>query len=240
MLKIAMCDDNEYFLDELERLIRELSHELSSVLPIEVERFSDGSDLIAKIRNGSRFDLILLDWDMPILNGEKTGQAIRLIDQDCLIMFVTSFPEFALRAIRLTTFRYIIKDNLQNDLPEALYAAYDRQLFRQKLLSVKTSNSCVVYLKIRDIIYVEHRANKNMVFTKQGLYNIPSRTFFKNIETTLLEYGFVKSYKGVMVNTIEIQELQRTDLLMSNGMKVPMSRNYHKDVMVALHHQMER
>lgn len=84
MLKIAMCDDDVYFPDELERLTRELSHEISSVLQIEIERFSSGSDLVDKIRNGSRYALITLDWDMPILNGEATGRAIRLVDQDCL------------------------------------------------------------------------------------------------------------------------------------------------------------
>lgn len=141
MLKIAMCDDNEYFLEELERLTRELSHEISSVLQIEIERFSDGSDLVDKIRNGSRYALILLDWDMPILNGEATGRAIRLVDRDCLIIFITSFSEYALSATRLTTFRYIIKDCLQEDLPEALQSAYDKQLFDEKLLTVKTAQN---------------------------------------------------------------------------------------------------
>ena len=240
MLKIAMCDDNEYFLEELERLTRELSHEVSSVLQIEIDRFSDGSDLVDKIRNGSRYALIMSDWDMPILNGEETGQAIRLVDRDCLIIFITSFSEYALSATRLTTFRYIIKDCLQNDLPEVLQSAYDKQLFDEKLLTVKTAQNSVVYLKIMDIVHVEHRANENMIYTKQGQYSTHSRTFFRDNETTLLECGFVKPYKGILVNVREIQELQKTDLLMSNGKQVPMSRNYQKDVMVALHHQMER
>lgn len=91
-----------------------------------------------------------------------------------------------------------------------------------------------------DIVHVEHRANENMIYTKQGQYSTHSRTFFRDNETTLLECGFVKPYKGILVNVREIQELQKTDLLMSNGKQVPMSRNYQKDVMVALHHQMER
>lgn len=240
MLKIALCDDNAYFLDELEQLTRKISHEISSTLQIEIERFSDGSNLVDKIRNKTRYELIMLDWDMPVMNGKETGQAIRLIDQECLIIFVTSFPEHVLSATRLTTFRYIIKDSLQKDLPEALRSAYDKQIFNEKQVVVKTTQNIVVYLKISDIVHVEHCANENLISTKQGQYRSLSRTFFRDIEATLLECGFVKSYKGILVNIREIQELQRTELLLSNGKRLPMSRNYQKNVMVALHHHLER
>lgn len=235
-----MCDDNKYFLDELERLTGELSREISSVLQFEIDRFSDGFDLMVKIRNGSRYDLIMLDWDMPIINGEATGQAIRLVDRDCLIVFITCFAEYALRATRLTTFRYILKDCLKKDLPEALQSAYDKQLFDKKMLTVKIAHNNLVYLRIKDIVHVEHRANETLISCKQAQYISPSRTFFREIEATLRGCGFVKPFKGILVNVREIKELQKIDLLMSNGKKIPLSRNYQKDVMVALHQQMVR
>ena len=98
----------------------------------------------------------------------------------------------------------------------------------------------MVYLKIMDIIFIENRADRNMIYTKRGQYRSPSRTFLKDHEASLLECGFVKPYKGILVNIREIQELQKTELLLTDGKRVPMSRNYQKDVMAALHQQLER
>ncbi len=237
MLKIAMCDSNELFLNDLMQITKNLFYQISSDLDIEVTQYLNGSNLINDIFNGYCYDLITLEWLMPTLDGESTAQAIRRVDQNCLIIFITAFTDYALRATRLTTFRYITKDHLQTDLAEALQAAYNKILETDKKISIKTSQNNLMNLKILEIFYIEHRMGENKIRTKSNMYFTRRRSFLQEIEATLTENGFTKPYRGILVNVREIREVLQTELVLSNGDRIPISRRYKRAVKLALRHR---
>ena len=90
MLRIAICDDNIHFLEQIHRLTQAALMRLDDSLEPMIETYDDGVHLVEKIHDGSRYDIVLLDWDMPILGGEATGQALRVLDNECLIIFITA------------------------------------------------------------------------------------------------------------------------------------------------------
>ena len=169
MLRIAICDDNIPFLDQIHQLTQSALMRLDDSLEPMIETYDDGVHLVEKIHDGSRYDIVLLDWDMPILGGEATGQALRELDNECLIIFITAFADFALKAYRLTTFRYILKENIEQELPEALRAALKKQHRDEQFLLVKTDQNTLVQIRLSDLYYAEYK-NRQIIFsTKQGL-----------------------------------------------------------------------
>jgi DNA-binding LytR/AlgR family response regulator len=238
-MRIAICDDEEFFLNYITEQTKALIGPLLAPEQAEIDCFADGSLLMARYEAGSRYDLVLLDWDMPILNGEATGQAIRQLDNDCLIIFITGYAEYALKAFRLTTFRYVLKGRIAEDLPEALRAAFKKQAGSDKRLIVKTEQNSLVQLRIADIYYVEHLARQNILHAHDGLYYSPARTPLVEFEDSLLANGFVKSHKAFLVNIEKIRQVRRSDILLSNGESVPMSRNFQKPVMMAVVEQIK-
>ncbi len=148
MLRLALCDDDINFLEILKELTNSISASIGNGLGVEIKCFSDGRFLIDDLLNGARYDLIMLDWDMPGMNGEETGKEIRALDSDCLIIFVTAFSNYAIKASKLTMFRYITKDRLTNELPEALLATYDKQLFNKKTIQIKETNKSTHLIRV--------------------------------------------------------------------------------------------
>src|SRR5665647_1826840 len=171
MLRIAICDDNIHFLEQIHRLTQTALMRLDDSLKPMIDTYNDGVHLVNKIRDGSRYDIVLLDWDMPILGGEATGQALRVLDNECLIIFITAYADFALKAYHLTTFRYILKENIEKELPEALRAALKKQHRDEHFLLVKTDQNTLVQIRLSELYCAEYK-NRHIIFsTKQGGYH---------------------------------------------------------------------
>ena len=59
MIKIAICDDDKIFCDEIEEAINNYERTISSAISIEI--FYSGEALIEYISDGNVLDLIFLD-----------------------------------------------------------------------------------------------------------------------------------------------------------------------------------
>ena len=86
MLHIAICDDEQSFVDHLNGLIRQYAVENSE--EIKVTPFYDGLDLIEKY--DPTIDLIFLDIQMKLVDGLRTAEKIRQKDEKVGIIFLTS------------------------------------------------------------------------------------------------------------------------------------------------------
>ena len=74
MIRIAIVEDEPQYSRQLEGFVRDFSRE--SGLAMEVTAYSDGDELVERYR--AQFDIILLDVEMPFLDGmtahaDKTG-----------------------------------------------------------------------------------------------------------------------------------------------------------------------
>lgn len=76
--RVLLVEDNE--------LNREISHELLTSEGFEVEEADDGDVAIEKVKNSAPgyFDLVLMDVQMPRMNGYDAARAIRALDDKSL------------------------------------------------------------------------------------------------------------------------------------------------------------
>lgn len=92
-MRVAIVEDEKTFarelLDNLDRFAKE-QH-----IVMDVRWFSDGLQLIGDYK--PEWDLILLDIDMPGMDGITTAHAIRGQDKAVLIMFVTNLAQYAIK-----------------------------------------------------------------------------------------------------------------------------------------------
>lgn len=89
MINIAICDDMPIICEILECMIHE--YESQNDILFNVKVFESGEDLIENIRQcHTHFHLIFLDNHMKRLTGIETASYIRIYDESCQIVFVTS------------------------------------------------------------------------------------------------------------------------------------------------------
>ena len=140
-MKIAICDDESGFLEEVKNKIYEYAN--SHNWEPAVETFTSGEELTLL---NEKFDLIILDYQMEGLTGLETAERLRQ-GKNCLtcIIFLTSYPEIAIPAYSVDTYRFVVK----NTLYAGLFKALDDFRAIQRLdydISIKSEGELVTLL----------------------------------------------------------------------------------------------
>lgn len=99
-VKIAICDDQQVFIDRLKNLI--------SYEEAEIYVFNSGDKLLMSDIN---FDIILLDIEMPGTDGLSVAAKLYQRNRKALLLFITSYEKILKIVIENTSPYVEIKDN---------------------------------------------------------------------------------------------------------------------------------
>ncbi|GHC48364.1 response regulator [Ulvibacter litoralis] len=111
-LKIAIVDDNSF-------LIHAIKEKLSFFEDVVVKHTShNGSELLTKLEENHNLDLILMDIEMPVLNGIETTQIVKQKYPQLKIIMLTAFDndEHIFNAIKAGADGYLLKEINPKDL----------------------------------------------------------------------------------------------------------------------------
>ncbi len=119
-LKIAIVDDNSF-------LIHAIKEKLSFFDDVAVKVTAmDGSELLKKLEDYRNLDLILMDIEMPVLDGIETTQIVKQKYPQIKIIMLTAFDndENIFKAIKAGADGYLLKEinpeELYNGIKETL------------------------------------------------------------------------------------------------------------------------
>ena len=105
-LKIAICDDEKKDISKLQKYISQ--YNIKTDNNIMVSTYNSASKLLLDYNNFS-FDVVLLDIEMPNINGLDIARQLRDVDDDLFIVFTTSYPEYMHESFEIQTFQFLIK-----------------------------------------------------------------------------------------------------------------------------------
>jgi DNA-binding NarL/FixJ family response regulator len=111
-IKIAIVDDNSF-------LIHAIKEKLSFFEDVVVKHTSlNGSELLIKLEENHNLDLILMDVEMPVLNGIETTQVVKQKYPQLKIIMLTAFDndEHIFNAIKAGADGYLLKEINPDDL----------------------------------------------------------------------------------------------------------------------------
>ncbi len=162
-----------------------------------------------------KIDLILLDINLPKINGIEF---IKMLPQQCHIIFTTAYREFAIEGFELDVVDYLLKpftfERFSNAVNKVL--EYERLLAKnpdgvvtKSYIFIKSSGRMLKVL-FDDILFVESLQNY-VVLHLQGKKLLTYSTL-RNIEQLLPVNRFIKVQKSFIVSIDKITELQATQL----------------------------
>lgn len=228
MLHIAICDDEQKFVDHLTGLIRQYAAETSE--EIKVTPYYDGLELIEKY--DPTIDLIFLDIQMKIINGLRTAERVRQMDEKVGIIFLTTLTQYGLEGYKYHAANYIIKPikyvRLRDELNQFL--ARSRLDDSPSLVVKNDSGRYKIFLK--NLRYIE-TFNRNLLFhTEQE--NILCYKSMKEIEQELKGQGFARSHSSYLVNLFYVKGVQKLEIRLITGEVLPISQPKRKQFMEEL------
>ena len=126
MFKIAICDDENLFTEELKELIS--GYMMEKGLAFEIDIYSSGEALIELGIEVVRYTIVFLDINMEKVDGIKTAEMIRKVSREVFIVFVTAYVDYSLEGYRLDVVRYLLKGNVnfQSKVNECMDAIIDK------------------------------------------------------------------------------------------------------------------
>lgn len=122
MITIAVAEDNDFLAKSIKEKLSFYSNEIKLAF-----RAKNGLDLIANLENHSDVQAILMDIEMPVMDGITATQEIsdRFPNIKVIILTVFDDDEKIFRAIRAGAFGYLLKEESADKIVQSIKSALD-------------------------------------------------------------------------------------------------------------------
>jgi two-component system LytT family response regulator len=209
---------------------------------------SNIKDAEALIKNHPKVDLIFMDID---LKGANSLDLIKHVEPRTKVLFITAFPDFAVKAFEFNTIDYIVKPISFDRLKKALsrlnifeeedthpnpnemdaFSSKNTSKFGIDNMVLMNIDNEMKFVKIRDINFIEAKGNYTHVALNDGT-SFTTYGLIKLWEDKLPADDFFRVHRSTIVNLHNVIKIERgtydTGILYLKGVDQPfeVSRNY--------------
>lgn len=144
-IKIAVVDDHNLFRAGLVQILNH-SEELEVVLEAE-----NGQDFLQKLE-GTDVDVVLLDVDMPEMNGIEVTEKLRENERQepkIIILSMHDEDQFILHLLETGANGYLLKDTDPDELEEAINKVYKKGIYFTEFVSRVMLNKATIKTRQR-------------------------------------------------------------------------------------------
>lgn len=230
MLNVMIVDDEPFARENLRCLLNQNQH-----IHI-VSECSNAFEAIKAIHNVNP-DVVFLDIQMPKISGLEM---LSMLDPEHMphIVFLTAYEQYAIKAFEEQAFDYLLKPiesvRLNKTIQRLLNSPSKQDVTRldsshQLKYIPSTGHNKIYLLNPDDIYYVNSRASGVYVFNKDNCEYFTELTLKTLEDKTSLIY----CHRQYLVNIKQLKEIRfdqagHTDIILTNGASVPVSRRYLK------------
>lgn len=227
-LKIALCDDDLKALPVIAGAA-EFAFRNQGVVP-ELRRFSSGQALLQAMEE-DRFQIILLDIDMPGMDGIEVARKIREQNRRTQIVFVSECENRVFESFEVQPLGFVRKSNFLNDISAVvqLYMKHYAQDQRSQFLDFHTRTG-ILTLKSKQIRYIEGNGNYQMLYLENQPEPAEVKMTMDLLETMTEAHGFMRIHKGYLVNFRYIQRIEGGKMMLDDGKELPIARSKMEEV----------
>lgn len=179
------------------------------------------------------YDLVLLDIDLPGIDGMEAARLMRVYDETTPIVFVTNLSRFAVNGYEVGASGFIVKPvswgNLSMSLDRAL------RVIRQNAgrSVVVPTEDCARVVPLGSLVYVDVTGHRLTYHLDDGSA-LQARGSLGQLEEELARSPVVRISKSCVVNMDKIQLVRSQSLQMVTGETLPVSRTKKREVMDAV------
>lgn len=225
-MRIAFCDDDSRLTDLLRSYAKAWASSTNTTL--DCKDFNSSDEFLLSWTSPIMFDVIFLDIKMKPLSGLELARVIRSISSQVSIVFITAYSEYALDGYSVDATSYLLKPVSQ----EVFFECMDRLVNKLTLTGRKPfffeSGGTTIKLHYNEIIYFEARSHTIVVHTLTD--KIKFRARISDLEQMLdHEDEFSRIHRSFIVNLTQIREMNKSEVLMENGDRLPVSRSYARE-----------
>ena len=227
MLHIAICDDENVIVNQIEDMLLKLCR--TRGIQAEIEVFYGGTTLEGAISMGKRYDIIYLDIQMENGNGITAAKNIRKIDENALFIYVSSYAKYMGELFELDVFGFILKPIQEKKLSDIFLKAHQKVCNKMFYFSFNYKNDNYK-VPCKDILYFESRGRQISIFLQSGEVEVFNGKI-SEVEKKLSagKIPFIRIHQSYLVNFYLIKAKSKTEVILVNQMRLPVSKDRQKD-----------
>lgn len=227
MYRIALVDDEKIFTDQIEEYIRQYQAENPAEFQVSV--FHSSTEFIAGFQK--EYDLILLDVEMPQLNGMELAHKIREVDEQVVLMFITNMAQYAIHGYSVGALDFVTKPINYYTFAMKLTRALKRVPKKESTSVLLTMADGVKRIDIKQIYYLEVQNRLLHYHTEEGEFVV--RGSLQAAEERLSGHPFEKCNHWYLVNLMHVKEV-RKNIVVVGSHELEISRRNKTSFLKAL------
>lgn len=244
MIKIAIVDDNEVFLQEMKQAVEGCGEFTESMV---CDTYSAGTEFLRE--NIGTYQLVILDMQMEGTDGYETALKLRERDDSVIIAFVSGIILPKPEHFRVQPYRYLLKnadkDKRCRDIEELLRETKRRSL-NETVEVVRDGEARRI--PVKSILYIAKSKRGSLLTVEDcgagGGTVLPSNERLEDWYVQLCGQGFEYAHTSYIVNLRAITKIVKNELTMSNGDKLGISRTcsgkFHQSFSAYFHKKYKR
>ena len=237
MIKIAICDDEANVRSYLSSLIR------AQDCPCEIVEYASAGDCLADHRE---FDLFFLDIELAPsgsgLDGMELARKIRerATGTQPVIIFVTGYERYVFDAFDVGAFQYLLKPVDEEKFAQVFSRAVAQiGIAKEKpgrVLTFQSANTSKT-VPLDSIYYIESSNHKVELHLKDGEFACYAKIGDLELE---LQDQFFRIHKGYLVNLSYVAGYSKTEVTLTNGERLLLSKYKYQDFVKAYLHFLKK
>ena len=222
-MKIALCDDDARALPVISGAAR--SAFAAKGIEPELRLFSSGKKLLEELEK-THFDLLLLDIEMPGMDGIELGKKLRAMGDDTKIVYVSEAESRVFESFQVQPLGFVRKSNFLNDITAVteLYLKTSSAEDSGGYLEL-TVRSGLISVKSGAVRYIEGSRNYQLLYMENKPEPVEVKMTMDKLEQMTEPYGFIRVHKGFLVNYLFIHRVTGTELTLTDGTVIPVGRS---------------
>lgn len=221
MVKIAVLDDQESYFNSIEVITKKFMSERA--ISYEIFTYISPEDLLYDIAEDNKYDIYLLDVELPTISGLEVARKIREKYYEPIIIYITNYVEYAIEGYEVNAYRYIPKIMLEQKLPEAYALICPSIENKKKEFYIIEKNHKLERIAYEDIYYIKKDKKYIFIVHKYGISN-DRKTIVEFIESVKNYDLFIEVDRSYIVNILHVMSLKDQKIILRNGDSIPISK----------------
>lgn len=220
--KIGICDDEEQARNHIKKLVHNWARE--NMISADIRDFESAEEFLFHYEESCDFDILLLDIEMPGMDGVTLAKNLRAGNEAVQIIFITGYSDYIAEGYEVSALHYLMKPVQSAKLFEVLERAKTKLCKNEKKILLESSKGMIM-IPVFQIRYVDVRANYITIHAKE---DFTIKKTLSEIEKEL-DDRFFRVGRSAIVNLTAIQRVSKSDIVLTTGESVPLPRgNYDK------------
>ena len=224
MYHIGICDDDPAFIRYIKRLFHELQPET------EFFEYLSGEELCCDMQLRENYDLLILDVQMPGMDGNKAAREFRKLFPDTLLVFCSGVYKPAVESFETTPYRYWLKEYTEERMRQEIQNVIGKIekskvmpyiMGKRKNQMIKLSPEQIAYIEIAKRGTVLHCGNSEETYTSSKKLG----EFYEELK----DFGFVYAHNSYIVNLKYVMAADTKELELTDGKMLTISRARAKE-----------